>query len=86
MKPGTLHRLTREARRLASKAGPTIIKKVAADAKAGDRAAQTLFLRFLLPRAKIIDGLEPFDLPKLDRPAMCPQRFGRSSTRWRPVR
>ena len=72
MKPGTLHRLTREARRIAGKDGPTIIEKVAADAQAGDRAAQTLFLRFLLPRAQIINGLEPFNLPKLDSASDVP--------------
>jgi hypothetical protein len=71
MKPGTLHKLTIAARKIASAKGPGIVKKIAEDAEGGDRTAQQLFLKYLYPRSKVVDGLT-FVLPKVDGAADVP--------------
>jgi hypothetical protein len=41
-RPGSLHKLTIEARKIVSAKGPAIIRRIAKDAASGDRAAQGL--------------------------------------------
>jgi hypothetical protein len=53
-KPGP-HRVTREVNKLAGADGPAIVKKIIAGAKRGDPFLQSLFIRFLLPKSKLID-------------------------------
>jgi hypothetical protein len=63
MKPGTLHKLTREGRRLAGKDGPKVIAKVMANAVAGDANAARLYLNFLHPKSRMIDEPVPDATP-----------------------
>jgi hypothetical protein len=53
---GAPHRLTLEGRRLASREGPAVLKKIVADAKAGEPFAQRLFMQFLYPRSKLVEA------------------------------
>jgi hypothetical protein len=68
---GAPNKLTVAARRIAGAEGPEIVKKIAEDAKAGDRAAQQLFLRYLFPRSLVTEGTA-FDLPKLESASDVP--------------
>jgi hypothetical protein len=61
MRRGTQHKLTREGRRLATKEGPEIVKKIAENAKSGDAHAQRLFMQYLYPRSKLVD--DPVERP-----------------------
>jgi hypothetical protein len=56
LKPGTPRRLTRDGQRLATKDGPAIIKKIIADANAGEPFAQRLFMQYLYPRSKLVEA------------------------------
>jgi hypothetical protein len=73
MKPGTLHKLTREARRVATAEGPAILKDIVTRAKAGDPFCQRLFMHYLFPRSKLVD--EPSDQPPLASAAEAAERI-----------
>jgi hypothetical protein len=55
------HKMTREVNRLASAAGPTIVRKIIAAAKQGDPFLQSLYVRYLLPKSRL--NPEPGELP-----------------------
>jgi hypothetical protein len=72
MKPGTLHRVTREARKLADQLGPKLLKKLAQDGVAGDRVAANLFLKYCYPRSRVVDGGLKVELPPIDSASDVP--------------
>jgi hypothetical protein len=61
MRRGTKHKLTRMKNALAAKEGPAILKDIASRAKQGDPHLQALFVRYLMPRSKLVD--DPVDRP-----------------------
>jgi hypothetical protein len=60
--PKKPHKLTLQIREIAREHGPSILKKLAREAKAGDVAAARIFVS-LLPRSKLIDT--PREAPPL---------------------
>ena len=53
---GTQHKLTRLKNALAAKEGPGILKDIANRARQGDPHLQALFVRYLMPKSKLIDA------------------------------
>jgi hypothetical protein len=70
-RPGTTSRLVREARRIASREGPEIVRSIAEKAKTEPFYA-SLFMRYLVPKSKIADEPTPFDLPEIASAADLP--------------
>jgi hypothetical protein len=58
---GKPHKLTSAVREIVERDGPAIVEEIAKAAKDGDVEARLLFLRFLLPRPRMV--LTPIDLP-----------------------
>jgi hypothetical protein len=65
-----LAKVTVAARKLVDSKGPGIIRSIIKDA-AHDRNAQLLFLRYLMPRSKVVDAIH-IDLPPLNSAADAP--------------
>jgi hypothetical protein len=63
------HKMTREVNRLASAAGPSIVKDIINRAKRGDPFLQSLFVRHLLPRSRLNPEPDEVEKPKTAREA-----------------
>jgi hypothetical protein len=71
-KPGATNRLVLEARKIADKLTPAVIKKLGKDAALGDRLAASLFLRYTFPKARVVESGLQFDMPKLESASDVP--------------
>jgi hypothetical protein len=71
---GKPHKLTSAIRAIVERDGAAIVEEIAKAAKDGDVEARRLFLRFLLPRPRMV--LTPIDLPPAKDAAEAQTQIG----------
>jgi hypothetical protein len=77
MKKGTRHKTTISVAAIVNEAAPDIVKKIVAQAKAGDPLAQRIFVQHLLPRVRFLAPLG-VQLPSIAGPSDIPCAVSRA--------